>query len=99
LRAVPGCNRHGATPAAEFRHNDQSRALFVVTRKIVKALFLGEDVRLRRLFVSREAPKNYRAIDLRRKFGSALSINAIGFALAMLLSGRLGFGANQEQET
>jgi hypothetical protein len=99
LQAVPGRNLHGAAPAAELRHNDQSRAFFVVTGKIVKALFLGKDVRLRRLFASSEAPKNYRAVDVRRKSGSALSINAIGFALATLLSGRLRFGANQEKET
>ena len=67
--------------------------------EIVEILLLLKDIRLGDFFAAGVAPQDDWAVDLSGKLGAALRVDAIGFALAALLSLRARGEANQAEQT
>jgi hypothetical protein len=68
--------------------------------QVIEIFFLGEDVSLRGFLASGKAPKNDWRFNLCGELGAAFGVNAIGLAVAALLTlgGRRGTaGAERDQ--
>jgi hypothetical protein len=70
-------------------------AFFVVAGQVVEAIFLVKNVGLSRFFAARVTPKNDRPVYFCGDPGAALGVDAIGFALAVLLG--LGDGEKENR--
>jgi hypothetical protein len=57
-----------------------------VASEVVEVVFLLENVILREFFAACKTPEDDRSVDLRGQFGAASGVDAVGFALAALLS-------------
>src|SRR5882724_9944709 len=82
-RTVPGIAR---LPRFQRRENDQASFFFVVAGKVIKIIFLGEDVGLRNLFASSESPEDDGSVSLRGDARATGSVDFVGFAFAVLLA-------------
>src|SRR6266849_3946732 len=76
-----------------LRENDKACAFFIVAGEVVEVFFLLEDIGLRGLLTSGEAPENDGGVGLSRELGTALKVDAIGLAVAALLCRGRGRGA------